>query len=95
MIQYDTVRTDADLRKILALQAKNLPAQISLAEKQSEGFVTIHHDFELLDATNTPFEHVVARDGAQVVGCTLVRRRKDAEESHYLIPVFQTIDEQI
>jgi hypothetical protein len=77
----DTASSDEDLQRILYLQANNLPKNISQEEAQSEGFVTVEHDFDLLKRMNSPHPHVVARDAltAQVIGYVLV-----------MLPTFRT-----
>ncbi|CAB9498312.1 Inherit from bctoNOG: GCN5-related N-acetyltransferase [Seminavis robusta] len=66
--------TDADIEGILQLQAKNLPKNISKEEAESQGFVTIQHDFDVLQRMNSPHPHVVAKepDTQKVIGYALV-----------------------
>jgi ribosomal protein S18 acetylase RimI-like enzyme len=78
----DAASSDEDLQQILDLQAKNLPKNLSQEETQSEGFVTIEHDFDLLKRMNSPHPHIVARDAHtnQVIGYALV-----------MLPNFRTV----
>ena len=52
MIQYSITKTALDLQQILALQKANLPNNLSEAEIQTQGFVTVSHDFDLLADMN-------------------------------------------
>lgn len=92
MIQYCTADTEDDLRQILSLQQQNTEAAISSQEARSQGFVTVKHDFELLNALNEPYPHIIAKDADQVVGYTLVMLRKFATEIPVLIPMFEQVD---
>lgn len=89
MITYGPPHTDADLHQMLALQQANLPAHISKTELQAEGFVTVHHNFDLLKAMNTPYPHIIARDGEDVVGYTLVMLPTFQDRIPVLIPMFE------
>lgn len=88
MITYGNPRNDTDLRQMLDLQRANLSAQISETELQVEGFVTVHHDFELLKAMNDPYPHIIARDAEQVVGYTLVMLPAFQDQIPVLVPMF-------
>ena len=92
MMNYGVANTDNDLLQILDLQAINLPSNISEEEAQSQGFVTVHHDFDLLKKMNAPYPHIVARDSDRIIGYTLVMLRSFEKEIPVLIPMFQQID---
>ncbi len=92
MINYDTATTDQDLRYILDLQDSNLPANLSAQEARSEGFLTVRHSFDLLKRMNTPYPHIVARDGVKVIGYALVMLRSFATEIPVLAPMFDRIN---
>ncbi len=72
MIQYTVAKTFSDFEGILKLQAVNLPSNISNDEAQKEGFVTLVHDIELLELTNSPYPHIIAKDKDKIVGYALV-----------------------
>lgn len=93
MIDFNTAKTDQDLHQILDLQSRNLPTNISETEAQSEGFVTVHHDFELLKRMNEPYPHIIARDEGQIIGYALVMLRSFQQDIPVLVPMFQEIDE--
>ena len=92
MVQYGIATSDEDLRQILALQHKNLPVNISEEEAQTQGFVTVHHEFDLLKRMNEPYPHIVAKHGERVVGYTLVMLRSFQNDIPVLVPMFKEID---
>lgn len=92
-ITYTQAKTTDELQQILALQAANLPQNISETELKKEGFVTVHHNFELLEAMNYPFPHIIAKDGDQVVAYALVMLRKFADKIPVLTSMFEMINE--
>jgi len=60
-VYVDMSTTTEDLRQILELQRQNLPHNISPEEAREQGFVTIEHDLETLQALSRPYGHTVAR----------------------------------
>ncbi|MEZ4954138.1 MAG: GNAT family N-acetyltransferase [Saprospiraceae bacterium] len=93
MIDYNTVKADQDLHQILHLQARNLPQNITDEEARTQGFVTVHHDFDLLKRMNEPYPHVVAWDEGQVIGYALVMLRSFQNDIPVLVSMFQKIDD--
>ncbi|MCC6724727.1 MAG: GNAT family N-acetyltransferase [Saprospiraceae bacterium] len=71
-IIFTTIASDEDIRQVLALQQANLSTRVSADVAQSQGFVTVQHDFDLLKAMNEAIPQVIAKDGDQVVGYALV-----------------------
>lgn len=70
MLTYTTAQSRPDLEQILALQRSNLPGAAPGQEQQ--GFVTLQYTVPLLESVCGPYRHVIAKDGGQVVGYTLV-----------------------
>ena len=93
MPTFTTASTDQDLQQILALQQINLPKNISTEESQSQGFVTIEHDFEILKAMNDACPHVIAKVDNQVVGYTLVMLEQFKDQIPILIPMFEKVNQ--
>jgi ribosomal protein S18 acetylase RimI-like enzyme len=93
----DAVSSDEDLQQILDLQAKNLPKNISQEEAQSEGFVTIEHDFDLLKRMNSPHPHIVARDArtTQVIGYALVMLPTFRTDIPFAAPMVDQIEQVV
>jgi RimJ/RimL family protein N-acetyltransferase len=93
----DTVSSDEDLQQILDLQAKNLHQNLSQEEAESEGFVTIEHDFDLLKRMNSPHPHIVARDARtnQVIGYVLVMLPAFRTDIPFAGPMMDQIDQVV
>lgn len=91
-ITYTQAKTADELHQMLALQAANLPQNISVEEAKSQGFVTVQHDFELLETMNQPFSHIIAKDGDKVVGYALVMLRRFADKIPVLFSMFDMIN---
>jgi L-amino acid N-acyltransferase YncA len=76
------VQSEADLEQILALQHANLV-------ETSDGFVTIRHTLEILEAMHATMPSVVARDdGGRVVGYALSMTRTIGPLLPVLGPMF-------
>lgn len=92
---YKRAETSEELQQILALQHLNLPTKISKAEIQNEGFVTVHHDFEILKAMNTKCPHVIAKHDDRVVGYTLCMDVSFRNDIQVLKSMFRQIVKKI
>lgn len=92
MIKFGIATTPQDLQSILDLQKVNLPAHISAEEAISQGFLTVDHDFDLLEKMNTPFPHIIAKVDNEVVGYTLVMLRKWKNVFAVLVSMFDEIN---
>jgi hypothetical protein len=84
-------QSDADLQGILELQQANLKTNLSPAEQQQQGFVTLRHDLQLLRLMNDPLPHVIAKCKAQVVAYALVMMPSMASHIPELQPMFDRI----
>ena len=91
-IIYTTAQNNTELQQILDLQWINLPQNISSKEAKEQGFVTVHHDMELLAAMNVPHPHVIAKDGDKLVGYTLVMLKEFGNKVPILLPFFEKIN---
>ncbi|WP_298340372.1 GNAT family N-acetyltransferase [uncultured Algibacter sp.] len=94
-ISYKTAVTDQELHQILELQQKNIPTSISEEEKQKEGFVTVHHSFELLKSMNSKCPHIIATSNNNVVGYALSMVKDFKEDIDVLKPMFTKIEANI
>jgi predicted GNAT family N-acyltransferase len=94
-IIYKRAETNEELQQILELQRTNIPASISEEEKKKEGFVTVHHTFEILKAMNDKCTHVIAKYNDEVVGYALCMLKEFKEDIEVLKPMFQKIDDCI
>ena len=91
-IQFATVSTAAEVRQILDLQARNLPASLSPETMATQGFVTVRHDPAVLQRMNEATPAVIAKAGSEVVGYALVMPREFASEVPVLQPLFDLLD---
>lgn len=86
-------KTTSDLQGIVALQRQNLPVHISQQEALEQGFVTLQHDLDLLQAMNQPHPHSIAKCDDQVVAYALVMLPKWVERIPALVPMFEQIEQ--
>lgn len=93
MIRYKTASTPQELEQILKLQRTNLPEAVSAQEQKTQGYVTVHHDFDILKRMNDVCPHIIAVDGDQVVGYTLCMHPKFGDEIEVLRAMFRKIRE--
>lgn len=92
MIEYSRTKTKQDLWGILALQKENLVQNISQDEKDSQGFVMVHHTYEILESLHSIEPHVIAKDGHAVVAYCLAMTKQSRDDIPMLIPMFEQID---
>lgn len=95
MIQLTTAKTDQDIKGILNLQQKNLKAFLSKQEIESQGFVTVEHDFELMQKLNNSEPHIIAKDGETVVGYVLSMTKNAKFDITILYPMFEIFNSTI
>ncbi len=89
---FTTAQTDEELQQILDLQWVNLPQNLSQEEAKEQGFVTVHHNLNILSAMNRQYQHVIAKDGEKVVGYTLVMLKEFGDKIPILLPFFEKIN---
>lgn len=94
-ILYRRADTDEDLRAILNLQRKNLPRALSSAEKEKEGFVTVHHSFGILKSMNDRCPHTIAVHNPTLAGYALCMLREFKNDIPVLVPMFAEIDKAL
>jgi predicted GNAT family N-acyltransferase len=92
MIQFSKAASDLDLQQILVLQKENLPNKLSKSEIESQGFVTISHDFNLLAEMNAKSPHIIVKFNGEVIGYALVMLEFFKDRIPVLFPMFQQID---
>ena len=91
MIRYKRASQKDELEQILQLQQDNLPAIVSEEIKKKEGFVTVHHDFNILHEMNEVCPHIIAVSDEKVVGYALCMHPKFGDEIEVLKPMFAQI----
>lgn len=87
-----TVESEADVRGILALQQKNLKKNLTPEQIESQGFVTVEHEFSVLKAMNDAQPSVIAKNGDTVVGYCLAMLPKFRNDVPEIKSLFDTID---
>lgn len=92
-IIYKRAESNEELNQILELQRINVKSVISAEEKEIEGFVTIHHTFEILKAMNDKCAHVIAKSNDKVVGYALCMLKEFREDIELLKPMFHQIEQ--
>lgn len=93
MITYTTSKTTAELEGILQLQKANLAQELPQEEIQSQGFVTVHHSYDQLTQLNDIEQHLIAKDGDQVIGYLLAMTAASKHDLPILIPMFEAFDD--
>lgn len=88
-----TVKSDDDVRGILALQQKNLKKNLTLEQIQSQGFVTVEHEYAVLKAMNDAQPSVIVKDGDTVVAYCLAMLPQFKNGVPELKTLFEAIDE--
>ena len=91
-ITYQRASTAEELKAILNLQQKNLSETLSEDEKSKEGFVTLKHDFEVLEKMNDACPHCIAKSNDKVVGYALCMLQEFRNDVPLLVPMFNEVD---
>ena len=91
-IDYKLANINDELTQILKLQQANSISTITSEEKQSEGFVTVQHTFDLLKNMNDACQHCIAKDGDDVVGYALSMVQSFGDQIEVLKPMFDEIN---
>lgn len=92
-MNYSTVGTEQDVRDILELQAQNHTSVVTESTKQSQGFVTVRHDFDILYRMNQAFPSAIARSDDQLAGYALMMPRSFRPDIPILEPMFRRLDD--
>lgn len=88
-----TVSSDDDVRGILALQQKNLKKNLTAEQIQSQGFVTVEHEYAVLKAMNDAQPSIIVKDGDTVVAYCLAMLPEFRNGVPELKTLFEAIDE--
>ena len=87
-----TVQGDEDVKGILALQQKNLKKNLTPEQIQSQGFVTVEHQFSVLKAMNNAQPSVIVKDENMVVAYCLAMLPQFRNDVPELKTLFDSID---
>lgn len=80
--------TSCELQQILLLQEKNHVTNMSLEKKKYNGFLTVKHDFDLLQKMNDSSAQIIALENNTVIGFALVMFKSFGEMIPVLKPMF-------
>src|SRR4051794_29652756 len=92
MINFTTSKTVKELLQILELQKCNLPQNLTEAEKEKEGFVTVCHSLEDLQKLNDFEQHLVVKDENKIAGYLLAMTKQSKNDIPVLVPMFDMFD---
>ncbi len=92
MITYKLSDSTAELAGILKLQKENLARNLSAAEIQSQGFVTVDHSYDQLKKLNDFEKHLIAKDNDAVVGYVLAMTQQSKFDLPVLVPMFELFE---
>lgn len=92
-ITVSLVETAADLADILRLQAANLPQHLPAEKQATDGFVTVHHNPELLRQMNREAPSIIARYEGELAGYCLAMPESFRQAIPVLIPMFEEVDQ--
>jgi hypothetical protein len=84
--------TKEELQQILTLQGKNHFENVTADKMQSDGFVTVKHDLDLLVKMNNRAKQIVAIENGKVVGYALVMLKEFDTLVPILSPMFRMIE---
>ena len=94
-VTYHRVSTTEELQGILELQEQNLSDFISEKEKESQGFVTLKHNFDILKRMNDCCPHCIVKSNNKVVGYALSMLQDFKSDIPLLTPMFIEIDKTL
>lgn len=92
MLIEATVSNIGELRQVLALQQLNLKEHISEIEKAEQGFLTLQHDLNTLQAMHQLAPSILIKDGPEVVAYALTMVRECRQLVPDLEPMFALFD---
>ncbi len=86
------ITTENQIIELLALQQTNLKKNISKEEMADQGFVTVEHNFEKLNAMNKEIPQIIALKDNKVVGYALSMTVSLKTKIPELIPMFELLE---
>lgn len=92
MLLPSLTETTQELQQILRLQEENLVQHIDETEMKSEGFVTLHHDLNILEQMHKLAPSVIIKNDDQVVAYALTMLQECRELMPDLEPMFSLLD---
>lgn len=88
-MEIKLVECDDELQQILDLQQINHFKNVTEEFKETDGFVTVMHDLELLRKMNNGAKQIIAVENGKVVGYALVMLKEFQNSVPVLVPMFK------
>ncbi|WP_440879469.1 hypothetical protein [Tenacibaculum sp. C7A-26P2] len=76
MVNYKVTESTKELSEILMLQSTNLKDNLTDETKKEQGFVTAHHDMDILKTMHDVHPHIITVSDRIVAGYALSMSRK-------------------
>ncbi|RTL56105.1 MAG: GNAT family N-acetyltransferase [Sphingobacteriales bacterium] len=92
MLYPTLVSTDDELHQILHLQQLYLRGNNDATEEKEQGFVTVHHSFELLSQLHQLSPSIIVKNDDKVVAYALTMVNECRPLIPVLIPMFEMFD---
>ncbi len=92
MVQIQLATTNDDLVGILTLQQANLRRNISEEDANSQGFLMAEYDLAFMQKLHAKSPSIIAKDGDQVVGYSIVALLEEAKQHDLLGDLVQNIE---
>jgi predicted GNAT superfamily acetyltransferase len=91
-MEIDILKSDQDIRQMLALQSANLEASIQPHTALKEGFLTVRHNYDLIAEMQAKEPQVIIRDQGQIVAYLLAMPKCMRNSIPILVPFFDQLD---
>jgi ribosomal protein S18 acetylase RimI-like enzyme len=91
MITYTPVSKDEQIQQILDLQKQNLASNLTEEQKKTQGFVTLVHTSDVLQAMNVVEPSIIALDENNLAGYCLAMTEDFKEQFPDLQPMYREI----
>src|SRR6185436_10677566 len=92
VLKAETVSSDSDLEKILALQKLYLKGANSAEEEKDQGFLTVEHNLDLLKKMHEADPSIIVKDNGVLAGYALTMPPSCRELVPVLFPMFESLD---
>lgn len=92
MLYSTLVSKEEELHQILHLQQLYLRGNNNAIEEKEQGFVTVHHSFELLQQLHQMSPSVIVKDDNKVVAYALTMVNECRQLIPVLLPMFEMFD---
>ena len=92
MIEITTSSCTKDLEGIIALQKRNLRADLSSEEIKEQGFVTVSHSLDDLKKMQQYEPNIIAKDENQVVAYVLGMTEQSKNDIPRLVEMYESFD---